>query len=231
MNRIIRFQSFLAALALIMGSCRDNTITPISASDKITALVVQAETETKKIQSSVDLTVNSISIENLALSPDYFVDEHHLKHFTLLDTQTRKDAWMKECNIDYIRERGFGKCLIGTDINPTQTVSLLETLKEYAAQQKEILNDEYRLFVDLKSHYRDRIAADIDSFVRAEIDESLFQQKMKQHQQAFLLEFNRQRSANKNLSMLSVNYRKVLEIIQSTLSESQFKQFYICHKR
>lgn len=52
---------------------------------------------------------------------------------------------------------------------------------------KEILNDEYQLFVDLKSHYKDRIAADIDSFMRAEIDESSFQQKMKQYQQDFCM--------------------------------------------
>jgi hypothetical protein len=54
---------------------------------------------------------------------------------------------------------------------------------------------------------------------------------MDQYQQDFIAEFSRQRNANKNLSMLSVNYRKALETIKSTLSESQFKQFYICHQR
>jgi hypothetical protein len=231
MRNITSLLNLAAFILLGLASCRENNIVPVSANEKITALVVQAETETKKIQSSVDLTANSISIENLALSPDYFVDEHHLSPLALLDTQTTREPWKKECNTEFLRERGFGKCLLSADINPSQTTSLVQTLKEYAAQQKEILNDEYQLFVDLKSHYKDRIAADIDSFMRAEIDESSFQQKMKQYQQDFLYEFNRQRNANKNLSMLSVNYRKALETIQSTLSEAQFKQFYICHKR
>jgi len=87
------------------------------------------------------------------------------------------------------------------------------------------------LFVDVKSEYKEKIASDIDSLQHGNIDNQSYQQKMDQYQQDFIAAFSRQRNANKNLSMLSVNYRKAVETIKSTLSESQFKQFYICHQR
>jgi hypothetical protein len=209
------YPSVLATIAIIaLGSCRDNTIAPVSATDKITALVTQAESETKKIQSSIDLTAAAISIENLALSADYFVNENHLKSLSSLDTNAQMEPWKKECNSEFLKERGFGRCLTNLNLNA-----------------QPILNDEYQLFVDLKSEYKERIASDIDSLQHGNIDNQSFQQKMDQYQQDFIAAFSRQRNANKNLSMLSVNYRKALETIKSTLSESQFKQFYICHQR
>ena len=226
------YPSVLATIAIItLGSCRDNTIAPVSAKDKITALVAQAESETKKIQSSIDLTAAAISIENLALSADYFVNENHLVSLSSMDTNAQMEPWEKECNSEFLKERGFGRCLTNLILNAQQSVVLEKTLIDYAALQKPILNDEYQLFVDLKSVYKERIASDIDSLQHGNIDKQSFQQKMDQYQQDFIAAFSRQRNANKNLSMLSVNYRKALETIKSTLSESQFKQFYICHKR
>jgi len=226
------YPSVLATIAIIaLGSCRDNTIAPVSATDKITALVTQAESETKKIQSSIDLTAAAISIENLALSADYFVNENHLVSLSSMDTNAQMEPWEKECNSEFLKERGFGRCLTNLILNAQQSVVLEKTLIDYAALQKPILNDEYQLFVDLKSVYKERIASDIDSLQHGNIDDQSFQQKMDQYQQDFIAAFSRQRNANKNLSMLSVNYRKALETIKSTLSESQFKQFYICHQR
>ena len=231
MNRIIRFQSFLAALALIMGSCRDNTIAPISAQDKITTLVVQAESETQQIQTSIDLTANSISVENLALSADYFVDEHHLEDNSVLDSNDRNKPWRAECNAEFLKQQGFGQCLKNLSITDDQMDQLEDAIERYANKQRPILTDEFQQFVDLKSRFKDRIKLDIDSLQRGDIGETAFQNKMKVYQMEFTTDFSRQRNANKNLSMMSVNYRNVLEDLQVILSESQFKQFYLCHKR
>lgn len=219
------------AILFFASSCGDDSIVPPSATDKITALVVQAENETQQIQSSIDLTAASISIENLALSADYFVDEQHLEPLVKLDTSAQNHPWKKACNNDFLKANGFGQCLQNLNLSESQRETLEETLEDYANKQKPILNDEYQQFVDLKSQYQSRIAADIDSLQRGNIDNQTFQNKMKQYQTTFIDAFSRQRNANKNLSMLSVNYRSALETIQSTLSESQFKQFYVCHKR
>lgn len=231
MKKVI-YPYFIAIAALIsISSCGDDSIVPPSSTDKITALVVQAENETQQIQSSIDLTASAISIENLALSADYFVDEQHLEPLAKLDTNDQKHPWRKECNNDFLKQQGFGRCLQDLNLTESQRESLEAALEDYADLQKPILNDEYQLFIDLKSQYSVRIATDIDSLKQGTIDNQSFQNKMKQYQTDFIDEFSRQRNANKNLSMLSVNYRNVLETIKSTLSESQFKQFYVCHKR
>jgi len=221
----------IALMALALGSCQDNTITPVSAQDKISSLVVQAETETKQIQSSIDLTAKSISIENLALSPDYFVDEHHLYDNSTLDTNNNKEPWRKECNNAFLKQLGFAQCLKNLSLAEEQINKIEDALETYGNHQKPILSDEFHHFVDLKSRYNDQIKLDIDSLQRGDIGETAFQNKMKQYQTEFTTEFSRQRSANKNLSMMSVNYRSVLESFQNIMSESQFKQFYLCHKK
>jgi hypothetical protein len=231
MKRILHPIYLLAFLAISLVNCKDSSIAPVSAQDKITDLVLQAETQTRSIQTSIDLTAQCFTIENLALSPDYFVDEQHLDPFTQLDTLLNKQPWRKDCNNDFIKQQGFAQCLQNLSLTEDQSDKLEDAIENYATAQQPLLNDEFKRFVDLKSHYRDLIKPTIDSLQRGEMGNDEFQAKIKTYQSAFTEEFQRQRSGNKNVSMLSVNYRSVLESIQSILSESQFKQFYLCHKK
>lgn len=221
----------ISLLIFILIGCRPNSITPVTAAEKISNLVIQAENETQEIQTSIDLTGNNITVENLALSADYFVDEHHLGSEFELDSNDTRKPWERECNPNFLREKGFGHCLQQVSLTEAQSETLRNCLKSYAAQQKPILIDEYEQFIDLKSRYTAQVKNDIDSLQRGELGTQSFQEKMARYQSSFKEEFSRQRNANKNLSMMSVNYRKALETIKITLSESQFKQFYLCHKR
>jgi hypothetical protein len=223
--------TLIALMALSLGSCQDNSIAPVSAQDKISSLVIQAESETNQIQTAIDLTANSITIENLALSADYFVDEHHLEDIDPLDSTKNDKPWEKECNNAFLKQAGFAGCFKNLSLTESQRNQIEAVLETYGTQQKPILTDEFHQFVDLKSQYKDRIKLDIDSLQRGNIGDAAFQNKMKQYQSEFTTEFSRQRNGSKNLSMLSVNYRSALDGIKNILSESQFKQFYLCHKK
>ena len=186
------FNPFIQSLllwAFVLMGCNGGDTIPASSDDKITNLVVQAESQTNNFTTAVDLTHQKIVLENLSLSADYFVDETHFD--TALgeskDSSNAKEPWQLSCENVRIISDGFGQ-------------SLAE--------------------VDLSAEEKAKIKIILDDYHRIQSIENWFTENLK-----------RERVVSKNAIHLSVNYRNTLEAIKQLLSEKQFKQFYICHKR
>jgi hypothetical protein len=225
-------QSILVWAFVLMG-CNGNDTIPVSSADKIATLVVQAETQTNNFTTAVDLTHQKIVLENLSLSADYFVDESHFdaelgEH---KEPSTAKEPWRLSCKNGKILSDGFGQCLSKVELSADEKEKIEIILEDYHRLQSPLLKNQFEMIERLNDSVEDRIEQAMDALNSGNSSMDSFQIHIQLIESWFIENLQRERVISKNAIYLSVNYRNTLEAIQQLLSEKQFKQFYICHKR
>ncbi len=225
-------QSLLVWAFVLMGCNGGDTIPP-SSDDKITNLVVQAEAQTNNFTTAVDLTHQKIILENLSLSADYFVDETHFD--TALgeskDSSNAKEPWQLNCKNAKIISDGFGQSLAKVDLSAEEKAKIKIILEDYHRMQSPLLKNQFELIERLNDSVEDRIEQAMEVLNLGNYTMDSFQIEIQSIENWFTENLRRERVISKNAIHLSVNYRNTLEAIKQLLSEKQFKQFYICHKR
>lgn len=226
-------QSLLLWAFVLMG-CNGNDTIPVSSTDKITNLVMQAESQTNNFTTAVDLTHQRIVLENLSLSADYFVDESHLdteKGEHKDSSNAKGEPWRLSCKNGKILSDGFGQCLSKVELSAEEKEKIEIILQDYHRLQSPLLNNQFEMIKRLNDSVEDRIEQAMDALNSGNSSMDSFQIHIQLIESWFIENLQRERVISKNAIYLSVNYRNTLEAIQQLLSEKQFKQFYICHKR
>ena len=227
------FTQSLLLWAFVLMGCNGNDAIPVSGIGKITNLVIQAESETNNVQTAVDLTHQKIVLENLSLSADYFVDEIHFdvqlgEH---KDSSTATDPWKLSCKNGKILSDGFGQSLAKVDLSADEIVKIKVILQDYHRLQSPLLRNQFEIIERLNDSAEDRIQQAMDALNAGNCTMDSFQTEIQSIESWFTQNLQRERVITKTAIHLSVNYRNTLEAIELLLSEKQFKQFYICHKR
>lgn len=231
MKKQIHFIYLIALTIFMVAGCSENNGIPNSAEDKITNLVVQAEIQSNTIQTSIELISATVAVENLALSPDYFVDANLLSSSPQFDSSHHSEPWKNKCNSDYIFTEGFTHCLLNLNLSNEQAAELKNILNQYKLSQLPLIGAEFKRQELLKDSFHEQIEAVLDSLNEGKISEFQFQSSIATHKQSFIKTLRIQRLASKTMSRFSTNYRNALEAFKESLSENQFKQFYLCHKK
>lgn len=230
------FNSFMLSpllWATVLIGCHGNDNVPVSSADKITNLVVQAETQTNNFTTAVDLTHQKIIVENLSLSADYFVDE---TLFTTAigngnDSLSRMEPWKSSCKKGTQLTDGFGQSLAKVDLSAEEKEKIKMILEDYHRMQAPLLRNQFELIERLNDSVEDRIEQALEVLNAGNCTMDSFQTEVHSIESWFIQNLQRERLITKTAIHLSVNYRNTLEAIEALLSEKQFKQFYICHKR
>jgi len=219
--------------AFVLIGCNGGDTIPASSDDKITNLVVQAESQTNNFKTAVDLTHQKIVLENLSLSADYFVDETHF--YAALgeskDSSNAKEPWQLSCKNARIISDGFGQSLTEVDLSAEKKVKIKVILEDYHRLQSPLLRNHFEIIERLNDSVENRIEQAMDTLNSGNSSMDSFQIEIQSIERWFTENLKRERVISKNAIHLSVNYRNTLEAIKELLSEKQFKQFYICHKR
>jgi len=227
------FTQSLLLWAFVLMGCNGNDAIPASGIGKITNLVIQAESETNNVQTAVDLTHQKIVLENLSLSADYFVDEVHFdaqlgEH---KDSSTATDPWKLSCKNGKILSDGFGQSLAEVDLSAEEKVKIKLILQDYHRLQSPLLRNQFEIIERLNDSVENRIEQAMEALNSGNSSMDSFQIEIQSIERWFTENLKRERVISKNAIHLSVNYRNTLEAIKQLLSEKQFKQFYIYHKR
>jgi predicted DNA-binding antitoxin AbrB/MazE fold protein len=225
-------QSLLLRAFVLMG-CNGGDTIPASSDDKITNLVVQAESQTNNFTTAVDLTHQKVVLENLSLSADYFVDESHFDAAfgKSKDSSNAKEPWQLSCKNHRIISDGFGQSLAEVDLSAGEKVKIMVILEDYHRMQSPLLRNQFEIIERLNDSVENRIEQAIEVLNSGNCTMDSFQIEIQSIENWFTENLKRERVISKNAIHLSVNYRNTLEAIKQLLSEKQFKQFYICHKR
>ena len=230
------FNPFIQSLllwAFVLIGCNGGDTIPASSDDKITNLVVQAESQTNNFKTAVDLTHQKIVLENLSLSADYFVDETHF--YAALgeskDSSNAKEPWQLSCKNARIISEGFGQSLAEVDLSAEEKVKIKVILEDYHRLQSPLLRNHFEIIERLNDSVENRIEKAMAVLNSGNSSMDSFQIEIQSIERWFAENLKRERVISKNAIHLSVNYRNTLEAIKQLLSEKQFKQFYICHKR
>jgi len=213
--------------------CNGGDTIPASSDDKIINLVIQAESQTNNFKTAVDLTHQKIVLENLSLSADYFVDETHF--YAALgeskDSSNAKELWQLSCKNARIISDGFGQSLAEVNLSAEEKVKIKVILEDYHRLQSPLLRNHFEIIERLNDSVENRIEQAMDTLNSGNSSMDSFQIEIQSIERWFTENLKRERVISKNAIHLSVNYRNTLEAIKELLSEKQFKQFYICHKR
>lgn len=225
-------QSLLLWAFVLMG-CNGGDTIPASSDDKITNLVVQAEYQTNNFTTAVDLTHQKIVLENFSLSADYFVNESHFDAALgeSKDSSNAKEPWQLNCKNAKIISDGFGQSLAKVDLSAEEKEKIKVILEDYHRMQSPLLKNQFELIERLNDSVEDRIEQAMEVLNSGNCTMDSFQIEIQSIENWFTENLKRERVISKNAIHLSVNYRNTLEAIKQLLSEKQFKQFYICHKR
>ena len=225
-------QSILLWAFVLMG-CNGGDTIPASSDDKITNLVVQAESQTNNFTTAVDLTHQKIVLENLSLSADYFVNESHFDAALgeSKDSSNAKEPWQLNCKNAKIISDGFGQSLAKVDLSAEEKAKIKIILDDYHRMQSPLLKHQFELIERLNDSVEDQIEQAMEVLNSGNCTMDSFQIEIQSIENWFTENLKRERVISKNAIHLSVNYRNTLEAIKQLLSEKQFKQFYICHKR
>jgi hypothetical protein len=230
------FNPFIQSLllwAFVLIGCNGGDTIPASSDDKIINLVVQAESQTNNFKTAVDLTHQKIVLENLSLSADYFVDETHF--YAALgeskDSSNAKESWQLSCKNARIISDGFGQSLTEVDLSAEKKVKIKVILEDYHRLQSPLLRNHFEIIERLNDSVENRIEKAMAVLNSGNSSMDSFQIEIQSIERWFTENLKRERVISKNAIHLSVNYRNTLEAIKELLSEKQFKQFYICHKR
>jgi hypothetical protein len=97
--------------------------------------------------------------------------------------------------------------------------------------QSPLLRNQFEMIERLNDSVENRIEQAIEVLKSGNCTMDSFQIEIQSIENWFTENLKRERVISKNAVHLSVNYRNTLEAIKQLLSEKQFKQFYICHKR
>lgn len=230
------FNPFIQSLllwAFVLMGCNGGDTIPASSDDKITNLVVQAESQTNNFKTAVDLTHQKIVLENLSLSADYFVNESHFDAALgeSKDSSNAKEPWQLNCKNAKIISDGFGQSLAKVDLSAEEKEKIKVILEDYHRMQSPLLKNQFELIERLNDSVEDRIEQAMEVLNSGNCTMDSFQIEIQSIENWFTENLKRERVISKNAIHLSVNYRNTLEAIKQLLSEKQFKQFYICHKR
>ena len=230
------FNPFIQSLllwAFVLMGCNGGDTIPASSDDKITNLVVQAELQTNNFTTAVDLTHQKIVLENLSLSADYFVDESHFDAALgeIKDSSNTKEPWQLSCKNARIISEGFGQSLAEVDLSAEEKVKTKVILEDYHRLQSPLLRNHFAIIERLNDSVENRIEQAMALLNSGNSSMDSFQIEIHSIERWFAENLKRERVISKNAIHLSVNYRNTLEAIKQLLSEKQFKQFYICHKR
>jgi hypothetical protein len=230
------FNPFIQSLllwAFVLMGCNGGDTIPVSSDDKITNLVVQAESQTNNFRTAVDLTHQKIVLENLSLSADYFVDESHFNDALgeSKDSSNAKEPWQLSCKNARIISEGFGQSLAEVDLSAEEKVKTKVILEDYHRLQSPLLRNHFEIIERLNDSVENRIEQAMALLNSGNSSMDSFQIEIHSIERWFAENLKRERVISKNAIHLSVNYRNTLEAIKQLLSEKQFKQFYICHKR
>ena len=225
-------QSLLLWAFVLMG-CNGGDTIPASSDDKITNLVVQAEYQTNNFTTAVDLTHQKIVLENFSLSADYFVNESHFDAALgeSKDSSNAKEPWQLNCKNAKIISDGFGQSLAKVDLSAEEKEKIKVILEDYHRMQSPLIKNQFELIERLNDSVEDRIEQAMEVLNSGNCTMDSFQIEIQSIENWFTENLKRERVISKNAIHLSVNYRNTLEAIKQLLSEKQFKQFYICHKR
>ena len=230
------FNPFIQSLllwAFVLMGCNGGDTIPASSDDKITNLVVQAESQTNNFTTAVDLTHQKIVLENLSLSADYFVNESHFDAALgeSKDSSNAKEPWQLNCKNAKIISDGFGQSLAKVDLSAEEKAKIKIILEDYHRMQSPLLKNQFELIERLNESVEDRIEQAMEVLNSGNCTMDSFQIEIQSIENWFTENLKRERVISKNAIHLSVNYRNTLEAIKQLLSEKQFNQFYICHKR
>ncbi len=230
------FNPFIQSLllwAFVLMGCNGGDTIPASSDDKITNLVVQAESQTNNFTTAVDLTHQKIVLENLSLSADYFVNESHFDAALgeSKDSSNAKEPWQLNCKNAKIISDGFGQSLAKVDLSAEEKAKIKIILDDYHRMQSPLLKHQFELIERLNDSVEDQIEQAMEVLNSGNCTMDSFQIEIQSIENWFTENLKRERVISKNAIHLSVNYRNTLEAIKQLLSEKQFKQFYICHKR
>ena len=219
--------------AFVLIGCNGGDTIPASSDDKITNLVVQAESQTNNFKTAVDLTHQKIVLENLSLSADYFANESHFDAALgeSKDSSNAKEPWQLSCKNARIISDGFGQSLTEVDLSAEKKVKIKVILEDYHRLQSPLLRNHFEIIERLNDSVEDRIEQAMAVLNSGNSSMDSFQIEIQSIERWFTENLKRERVISKNAMHLSVNYRNTLEAIKQLLSEKQFKQFYICHKR
>jgi len=230
------FNPFIQSLllwAFVLMGCNGGDTIPASSDDKIINLVVQAESQTNNFKTAVDLTHQKIVLENLSLSADYFVNETHFDAALgeSKDSSNTKEPWQLSCKNARIISDGFGQSLAEVNLSAEEKVKIKVILEDYHRLQSPLLRNHFEIIERLNDSVENRIEQAMDTLNSGNSSMDSFQIEIQSIERWFTENLKRERVISKNAIHLSVNYRNTLEAIKELLSEKQFKQFYICHKR
>jgi hypothetical protein len=224
--------SLLFCVTGLIG-CNGNDNIPASSADKITNLVVQAETQTNNFSTAVDLTHQKIVVENLSLSADYFVDESLFStaRGNGNDSLSMMEPWRSGCKTGTQLTDGFGQSLAKVDLSVEEKEKIKMILQDYHSMQAPLLRNQFELIERLNDSVEDRIEQALEVLNSGNCTMDSFQTEVHSIESWFIQNLQRERLITKTAIHLSVNYRNTLEAIEQLLSEKKFKQFYIYQKR
>jgi hypothetical protein len=156
------FNPFIQSLllwAFVLMGCNGGDTIPASSDDKITNLVVQAESQTNNFTTAVDLTHQKIVLENLSLSADYFVNESHFDAALgeSIDSSNAKEPWQLNCKNAKIISDGFGQSLAKVDLRAEEKAKIKIILEDYHRMQWPLLKNQFELIERLNDSVEDRI--------------------------------------------------------------------------
>jgi hypothetical protein len=117
------------------------------------------------------------------------------------------------------------------DLSTEEKAKIKIILEDYHRMQSPLLKNQFELIERLNDSVENRIEQAIEVLNSGNCTMDSFQIEIQSIENWFTENLKRERVISKNAIHLSVNYRNTLEAIKQLLSEKQFKQFYICHKR
>ena len=147
------------------------------------------------------------------------------------DSSNAKEPWQLNCKNAKIISDGFGQSLAKVDLSAEEKARIKIILDDYHRMQSPLLKNQFELIERLKDSVEDRIEKSMEVLNSGNCTMDSFQIEIQSIENWFTENLKRERVISKNAIHLSVNYRNTLEAIKQLLSEKQFKQFYICHKR
>jgi hypothetical protein len=161
------------------------------------------------------------------------VDESHFNDALgeSKDSSNAKEPWQLSCKNARIISEGFGQSLAEVDLSAEEKVKTKVILEDYHRLQSPLLRNHFEIIERLNDSVENRIEQAMALLNSGNSSMDSFQIEIHSIERWFAENLKRERVISKNVIHLSVNYRNTLEAMKQLLSEKQFKQFYICHKR
>lgn len=225
--------------ALVLGvaltaftACKKENVQSIVAANTAetdrTALVDQAGTDMNAVDPGNDAPEMGVYLVDEGISADFLATEADYSD----DLVPAAGNDSNELRLrDYVKAHSFVACLHRIKLSNDQIAATKKAMASYEDCKKSAVTRARDIYAKLKASYKEKADRLLAAYKNGDITKDQLEAKMKDLRIAFLKELRSLQLQDKVQDAFKKCYRSFLEDMHSILTEAQWKQFVMCHKR